>query len=93
MQQFHVALQIEDFLLQIVGIGIELLSERHRHSVLQLCTSHLDGVGILISLIAEGAYQSCKGTNEMRVHTDERQTDTGRINVVGTLSAVTMVVG
>ena len=92
MQQLYVALQVQDFLLQVVGIGIKLLSAGHRHGILQLGTSHLYAIGKLIALIAQGTNQAGKCSHQTLVHTYQRQTDSGRIHIVGTLSAVTVVV-
>ena len=93
MEQFHVALQIEDFLLKVIGIGIELLPEGHRHSILQLRASHLDGVTILVSLVAECRDESGERADECLVHTDNGQADGGGIDIIGRLSAVDVVVG
>ena len=92
MQEFHVALQVDDFLLQVVSIGIEFLSDGHRHGILQLGASHLDSIGILVSLISEGADESRQSSHQVSVHTDERQANGGRIHIIGTLTAVAMVV-
>ena len=92
MEKLHIALQIEDFLLQVVGVCVKLLSDSHRNCILQLCTSHLDGVGILLSLVAESADKSGKSAHEMSIHADEGEADGCRINIICTLSAVAMVV-
>ena len=93
MQKFHVALQVENLFLQVVGIGVELLTAGHRNGVLQLCASHLDDILELLGLVAESADQSCERGHQTLVHADKGQTDGRGIDVVGRLSAVAMVVG
>ena len=92
MEQLHVAFEVEDFLFEVVGVCLELLSDSHRHSVLQLCTSHLDCVVILLSLVAESTDKTGQSTYQMDVHADERQADRCRVSVVCALSTVHVVV-
>ncbi len=93
MQKFHVALQVEDFFLQVVGISVELLSAGHRNGILQLSTSHLDDILELLALVAKSADKACKRSHQTLVHADKRQTDGRRIDIIGGLSTVAMVVG
>ena len=65
MQQLHVALQVQNLLLQVVGISIKLLTESHRHSILQLGATHLYCVVIFLSLIAESANQTSQSTYQV----------------------------
>ena len=92
MQQLYVALKVQYLLLQVVGIGIKLLSAGHRHGILQLGAAHLDTIRELVALVAEGANQSCQCSHQTLVHANQGQTYGGRINVVGTLTAVTVIV-
>ena len=92
MQELHVALQIEDFLFQVVGVCIEFLTERHWNCILQLGTAHLDDICIFVCLVAECADQTSQSTYQVCIHTNQSQTDRGWVNVVGALSTVAMVV-
>ena len=69
VQQLHVALQVQNLLLQVVGISIKLLTESHRHSILQLGAPHLYRVVIFLSLIAESANQTSQSTYQVCIHT------------------------
>ena len=93
VQQFDVALQIQNLLFQVVGVSVELLSERHWHGILQLGATHLDGILIFVGFVAQGADQSCEAGNERLVHTDDGETDGCGVHVVGRLSAVHVVIG
>ena len=93
MEQLDIAVEVEDFLLKVVGVGVELLPEGHRDSVLQLCAAHLDGIAVFVGLIAQGGDQSGEGSDKRLVHADDGQADGGGIDVVGRLAAVGMVVG
>ena len=93
VQQVDVAAEVEDFLLKVVGICVELLSEGHRHGILDLGTTHLDVVLVLVSLITECRNQAGEGTDKLLVHQDESQTERSWICIVGRLSAVHVVVG
>ena len=71
---------------------MELLSARHRYSILQLGTTHLDGVAELIAFLTERINKLFQFGLHTAVHTDERIAESRGVGVIGTLRAVDMVV-
>src|SRR5882672_367432 len=75
-------------LLEHHGVGGEFLAERHRHGVLELRAPHLQHVGELQRLGAEGTAQLLHGRAEAADREVQRHLDGGRIDVVGALAHV-----
>ena len=92
-QQHHVALQVCNLLLEVVGECMELLAGGHGNGILQLCAAHLDYVGELVALCAEAGYELLEAGLDVAVHAHESIAECGGISIVGALGAVHMVVG
>ena len=93
LQEHGIAVQVGDFLLQVVGKGVEFLAGGHRNGVLQLRAAHLDDVLELHALGAEGVDQVLQGLLQVAVHPEEGIAEGGGIGVVGALGAVHVVIG
>ena len=93
VQQFHVALEVEDFLLHVVGKGVEFLPAGHGHGILQLGASHLYGVFIFFALVAQCIDHAGEALDKALVEQDEGEAYGGGVHVVGRLAAVAVVVG
>ena len=70
------------------GEGLELLTERHRHRVLQLGASHLDDVDELLALGAEGRDQLAHRGDRLVVAQQQADLERDRIGVVRRLRHV-----
>ena len=92
MKQLYVAVEIEDFLLKIVGKGVEFLTYGHRDGILELGAAHLDDLGVFLGLGTERIDQACEAADKMLVHPHQGQTDRRRIDIVGGLAAIDVVV-
>ena len=74
-------------------IGGEFLPQRHRHRVLQLGTAHLDNVLELLGLRLEGLTQHRHGIDQPHDSGIGRELERRRVDVVGALAHVDVLVG
>ncbi len=75
------------------GEGGELLPECHRHGVLQLGAAHLQHVAELDGLAGEGVLEDGHGVEQAAHRRYGRDSDGGRVDVVGGLAEVDVLVG
>ena len=92
MEQLCITIKVQDFLLQVVGIGTEHLTEGHGNGILELRAPHLDVFLVFFCLVAEGADESAEAGHEGLVHANQRQADGRWVDIVGGLTAVAVVV-
>mmetsp|Transcript_101769 Transcript_101769/g.265432 ORF Transcript_101769/g.265432 Transcript_101769/m.265432 type:complete len:537 (-) Transcript_101769:17-1627(-) len=82
--------------LQVIAnrgaVGVELLTQRHRHGILELCSAHLDYVGKLPSLLEEGGAQLGDRLHKILVHEDQGNFRGRGVGIVGGLALVDVVV-
>ncbi|TLD45591.1 MAG: hypothetical protein FAZ92_02127 [Accumulibacter sp.] len=92
MQQLPHLGEAAHFLADRRRPAIELLSERHRHGVLQVCTPHLQHALELVGLAAECFLQPPQGVHVARQAQNQRQPERGRIDVVGRLAVIDVII-
>ena len=93
IEQVDITLEVRDLFFEVVGEGMELLTAGHRHGVLQLGATHLDGVVELVAFLTQRRDEVLQFGLESAVHADEGIAESGGVGVVGTLRAVDVVVG
>jgi hypothetical protein len=74
-------------------IGRKLLAQRHRNRVLQLRAAHLDDVPELIGLVFECLTQHRHGFDQLHNAGISRELERRRVDVVGALAHVDVLVG
>ncbi len=93
MQQHHRLRQPGAVLADHQRVGTELLTESHRHGILQLGTTHLEDVVELVSLRSERRLQHLHRLEQRVRREDDRDLDGCRVDVVGRLAEVDVLVG
>ncbi len=71
----------------------ELLTQRHRYRVLQLCTAHLEHVTELDGLTGERVLEYGHRLEQSTYREDRRHLDGRRVDVIGRLAEVDVLVG
>src|SRR5579862_6435137 len=85
-------LQSGHFVVQTFTESMELLTERHGNSILQLRTSHFDHIAELIPLLMKSADELTQLCDELCIQKEDGDVQRCWIGVIGRLSAVDMVV-
>ena len=75
--------QVLDFVFEDAGKAVECLAQCHRHSVLQLSTTHFDDVGEFLTLCTERSDEFVQMRNEAKVLVVQTYMDSCRVSVVG----------
>ena len=73
--------------------AVEFLAERHRHRILQVRAAHLQHPLELLALDEEGVLQPAQRLHVAGQAQDQRQPEGGRVDVVGRLPVIDMIVG
>ena len=84
--------EVSDLVAEDRSEATEGLAERHRHSVLELRTTHLDDVCELLRLLLESFDELDEVGTELEVRSVETEVDSRGVCVVGRLRAVHVVV-
>ena len=84
--------EVSDLVAENRSEATEGLTERHRHSVLELRATHLDDVGELLRLLLESFDELDEVGTELEVRSVETEVDSRGVRVVGRLRAVHVVV-
>ncbi len=93
MQQHHRLRQPGPVLADHQRVRTELLAEGHRHGVLELRAAHLEHVVELVGLGRERRLEHLHGVEQRVRRQDQRDLDRRRVDVVGRLAEVDVLVG
>ena len=75
------------------GPGRKLLAQSHGHGVLELGAAHLEDIGELLTLGGQSPDQLVHGLNHFADLPNSRDAQRGRIDVVGRLGQIDVIVG
>ena len=92
VQQDFITCNIEHLFFQIISKSRKFLSWRHRHSILKLCSTHLDRIFKFLSLITERRNEALQWYHQLLIHANDGIADSGRISIIGTLTTIDMII-